>query len=73
MRIRISWGRSREKNDVKQTAEAVEAARRERERSEKALRDAQSTLSVLRAMHRRNHIDELLDRVVAQRQRGSTT
>lgn len=70
---RIRRRRGEESEDVDHR-EAIEAARQEREKSERSLSQAQGTLAILREMHKRNHIDSLLDAVVAsKRQREGDT
>ena len=72
--MRLPWRRSREESEDVDHREAIAAARHEREKSERSLSQAQGTLTVLREMHRRNHIDSLLDAVVAsKRQREGET
>ena len=60
------WRKRSKRSDVDHEA-AIAAARSEREKSEKLWDQAQGTLTVLREMHRRNHIDRLLDTLVTAR------
>ena len=65
--MRFFWRKLSKKEPDVDYEKAIAAARSEREKSERLWDQAQGTLSVLREMHRRNHIDRLLDTVVTNR------
>jgi hypothetical protein len=66
VKFRIHWRRLPEpKIEIDYTA--LEAARRERELSEKRLDEAQPLRTVIAQMHRVNHVGGYLDKVVEKR------